>query len=275
MSGAGEGTPDVLRRILRRKAEEVVERAEARPLRELSAAAADLPPARGFEDALARRVARGEAGVIAELKRGSPSRGVIRADYDPAALAVDYQRHGAACLSVLTDRDFFQGDDSHLQAVREAVDLPVLRKDFTVDAYQVYEARTLGADCILLIAAALGDAQLDELHALAVELGMDALIEVHDAEELARARRLGPALVGVNNRDLRTFVTDLATSEALAEAIPEGALAVSESGIHSSDDVARLRAAGIHAFLVGEALMAAPSPGARLPGLFGDLGVPG
>ncbi len=275
MSGAGGGTPDVLRRILRRKAEEVVERAEARPLRELSAAAADLPPARGFEDALARRVARGEAGVIAELKCGSPSRGVIRADYDPAALAVDYQRHGAACLSVLTDRDFFQGDDSHLQAVREAVDLPVLRKDFTVDAYQVYEARTLGADCILLIAAALGDAQLDELHALAVELGMDALIEVHDAEELARARRLGPALVGVNNRDLRTFVTDLVTSEALAEAIPEGALAVSESGIHSSDDVARLRAAGIHAFLVGEALMAASSPGARLPGLFGDLGVPG
>ncbi|MFP4129733.1 MAG: indole-3-glycerol phosphate synthase TrpC [Halorhodospira sp.] len=275
MSGAGEGAPDVLRRILRRKAEEVVERAEAYPLRELSAAAADLPPARGFGEALARRVARGSAGVIAELKRASPSRGVIREGYDPAAVAADYERHGAACLSVLTDRDFFRGDDAHLQAAREAVRLPVLRKDFTVDAYQVYEARVLGADCILLIAAALGDAQLDELHALALELGMDALIEVHDAEELARARRLGPALVGVNNRDLRTFETDLSTSEALAEAMPEGALAVSESGIHSSAEVARLRAAGIHAFLVGEAFMAAPSPGARLPELFGDLGAPG
>lgn len=266
---SASGTPDILRRILRRKVEEVVERAEARSLRELSAAAADLPPCRGFRDALSQRVEAGGAGVIAEVKRASPSRGVIREDFQPAAIAADYQRHGAACLSVLTDRDFFQGDDAHLQAAREAVSLPVLRKDFTVDAYQVYEARVLGADCILLIAAALGDAQLAELHALAVELGMDVLIEVHDAEELARIQPLGPALVGVNNRDLRTFDTDLATSEALVGAMPQGALVVTESGIHTPDDVARMEAAGIHAFLVGEAFMTAPSPGARLAELFG------
>ena len=266
---AGEGTPDILRRILRRKAEEVAERAEARPLRELADAARDLPPARGFRDALRARTEAGEAAVIAECKRASPSRGVIRADYDPAAVAADYAAHGAACLSVLTDEPFFGGQDAHLQAAREATPLPVLRKDFTLDTYQVYEARCLGADAILLIAAALGDAQLAELHALGVELGMDVLVEVHDAEELERVRPLGPGLVGINNRDLRTFTTDLATSEALAPALPEAAVGVAESGIHTGDDIARLRAAGIHAFLVGEAFMAAESPGARLGELFG------
>ncbi|MFP4648345.1 MAG: indole-3-glycerol phosphate synthase TrpC [Halorhodospira sp.] len=267
MSG-GRSTPDVLRRILRRKAEELIERAEACPLRELSAAVSDMPPARGFRAALAQRVARDEAAVIAEIKRASPSRGVIRPDYEPAAVAADYERHGAACLSVLTDRDFFQGDDAHLQAARAAGSLPVLRKDFTIDTYQVYEARALGADCILLIASALGDAQLAEFHALAIELGLDVLVEVHDAEELERIRPLGPGLIGVNNRNLRSFTTDLATSERLAGCLPEGALAVTESGIHRREDVARMRASGIHAFLVGEAFMAAPSPGERLQALF-------
>ncbi len=265
---AGCETPDILRRILRRKAEEVAERAEALPLRELSARAADQAAPRDFRGALQRRVEAGQPAVIAELKRASPSRGVLREAYDPAAIAADYEAHGAACLSVLTDRDFFRGDDAHLQAARGAAGLPVLRKDFILDTYQVYEARALGADCVLLIAAALGDAQLAELHALAVELGMDALVEVHDAEELARCQPLGPGLVGINNRDLRTFTTDLGTSEALAAALPETALAVTESGIRSAADIARMRAAGIHAFLVGEAFMGAASPGGRLRELF-------
>ncbi len=267
MSAAG--TPDILRRILRRKAEEVVDRAEACPLRELSAAAADRPAPRGFRAALARRLEAGEPGVIAEIKKASPSRGVMRDPYDPASVAADYQAHGAACLSVLTDRDFFQGDDAHLQAAREAVELPVLRKDFTIDLYQVYEARVMGADAILLIAAALGDAQMAELHALAAELGLDVLVEVHDAEELERVQPLGAALVGINNRDLRTFTTDLATSEALVGRLPEAALAVTESGIHTPADVQRMQRAGINAFLVGEAFMTAPRPGARLAELFG------
>ncbi|MCG5529558.1 indole-3-glycerol phosphate synthase TrpC [Halorhodospira halochloris] len=273
MSDELSATPDILRRILRRKAEEVIERAERRSLRELAAQVEDLPPTRGFWEALAERLDAGQPAVIAELKRASPSKGVIRADYDPDAIASDYANSGAACLSVLTDKDFFGGDDSHLQAARNAVQLPVLRKDFTIDTYQVYEARVLGADCILLIAAALGDAQLAELHALALELGLDVLIEVHDAEELERVAAFGPGLIGINNRDLHTFTTDLATTEGLAPRVPESALTVTESGIHTSSDVARIRAAGVHSFLVGEAFMSAPSPGQKLVELFADLSI--
>ncbi len=262
------GTPDILRRILRRKAEEVAERAAAESLRALSARAADLPPARGFREALARRIAAGEPGVIAEIKRASPSRGVLRPDFDPAAIALEYEAAGAACLSVLTDRDFFQGDDEYLGAARAAVSLPVLRKDFVIDTYQVYEARVLGADCILLIAAALGDTQMAELHALGTELGMDVLVEVHDREELERVIPMGPGLVGINNRNLRTFETDLATTIDLLPAVPPAALAVTESGVHRPSDVERLRTAGVHAFLVGEAFMVAPSPGDKLRELF-------
>lgn len=269
LSDAREETPDILRRILRRKAEEVSERAEQRSLRELAAQVADLPPLRGFWEALAERLDAGHPAVVAEIKRVSPSRGVIREPYDPAAIAVDYAQSGAACLSVLTDRDFFGGDDAHLQTARESVQLPVLRKDFIIDTYQLYESRVMGADCVLLIAAALGDAQLAEMHALALELGLDVLIEVHDADELERIASFGPGLVGINNRDLHTFVTDLATTERLVGHVPETAITVAESGIHSSDDVARLRSAGVHAFLVGEAFMSADSPGQKLRELFG------
>lgn len=271
MSNGQADTPDILLRILRRKAEEVGERAEQRSLRELAARIEDLPPTRGFWEALAARLDAQLPAVIAEIKRASPSKGVIRPDYDPAALAVDYANSGAACLSVLTDRDFFGGDDSHLQVARDAVQLPVLRKDFTIDTYQLYEARVMGADCVLLIAAALGDAQLAEMHALALELGLDVLIEVHAAEELERIAVLGPGLVGINNRDLHTFTTDLATTEKLAARVPESALTVTESGIHTSEDVERMRANGVHSFLVGEALMSVASPGRKLQEIFGVL----
>ncbi|WP_338036043.1 indole-3-glycerol phosphate synthase TrpC [Halorhodospira abdelmalekii] len=258
----------MLRQILRRKAEEVSERAARRSLRELSAQVADLPPPRGFRAALAETIAAGQAAVIAELKRASPSRGVLRQHYDPPAIAQAYERAGASCLSVLTDSDYFGGHERDLEAARAAVSLPVLRKDFIVDTYQVYETRALGADCLLLIVAALGDAQLAELHALAAELGLDVLIEVHDATELERVQALGPGLVGINNRDLRTFVTDLGTTERLAPDVPQGALTVCESGIQQPHDIARMRAAGVHAFLVGEAFMTVDDPGERLAALF-------
>ncbi|ROR29540.1 indole-3-glycerol phosphate synthase TrpC [Inmirania thermothiophila] len=261
---------DVLRRILARKAEEVAERGRLRPLAEVRAAAeARREPPRGFAAALEARIGVGAAAVIAECKRASPSKGLLREPYDPAAIARSYERGGAACLSVLTDRDFFRGDDAHLAAARAACALPVLRKDFLVDPYQVWEAAALGADCVLLIVAALDDGRLADLHALALALGLDVLVEVHDEAELERALRLGPRLLGINNRDLRTFRTDLATTERLApQAARAGACVVAESGIHTRADVARVRAAGVHAFLVGEAFMRAPDPGARLAELF-------
>jgi indole-3-glycerol phosphate synthase len=261
---------DILQRILRRKAEEVVERSDALPLRELSARLADAPAPRDFLGALAARLAAGEAAVIAEIKRASPSRGLLREDFRPGDIAASYQRHGAACLSVLTDRDYFQGDDEHLRLARTACALPVLRKDFMVDAYQIYESRLLGADCILLIVAALGDAQLVEYAGLAAHLGMSVLVEVHDADELERALALGAPLVGINNRDLRTFDTRLETTLDLLGRIPDGSLLVTESGIHTRADVARMRVAGVHAFLVGEAFMRADDPGVALSGLFAD-----
>jgi len=263
------GVPDVLERILARKAEEVAERVAARPLAAVRAAAAEADPVRGFRAALAAHIARGQAAVIAEVKRASPSKGLLRADFDPAAIAAAYARGGAACLSVLTDIDFFQGADAYLQQARAACTLPVLRKDFTIDPYQVWEARALGADAVLLIVAALDDARLAELNDVAAEAGLDVLVEVHDAAELDRALRLKPALLGINNRNLRTFETRLETTLDLLGQVPGETLLVTESGILAPADVARMRGAGVHAFLVGEAFMRADDPGARLAELFG------
>jgi indole-3-glycerol phosphate synthase len=262
-------TPDVLQRIMARKVEEVAERAATRPLTAVREAASAADPVRGFRAALADRISGGETAVIAEAKRASPSKGLIRPDFNPAAIAASYQDGGATCLSVLTDRDFFQGDDAYLQQARAACTLPVLRKDFTVDPYQVWEARALGADAVLLIVAALDDDQLAELNDTADAAGLDVLVEVHDATELERAIRLRPALLGINNRNLRTFETRLETTLDLLDRVPDGTLLVTESGIHERGDVARMRAAGVHAFLVGEAFMRAEDPGARLAELFG------
>ena len=221
--------------------------------------------------AIESRLRMGEPAVIAEIKKASPSKGVLRADFRPAEIAASYARAGAACLSVLTDRDFFQGAPEHLQQARAACALPVLRKDFIIDPYQVYEARVWGADCILLIVAALGDAQLTELSDLALHLGMDVLVEVHDAEELERALALHVPLIGINNRSLRTFETRLDVTLGLLGRIPAGRIVVTESGILAPEDVALMRANGVHAFLVGEAFMRAPDPGERLMQLFGGL----
>jgi indole-3-glycerol phosphate synthase len=257
-----------LKRILARKQEEVAERRARVPLAELQARNADAGPTRGFAEAVASRVARGEAAVIAEVKKASPSKGVIRADFDPAAIARSYEAGGAACLSVLTDVDFFQGADACLVAARNACSLPVLRKDFVVDAYQLHEARALGADCVLLIAAALGDAQLAEFAFTADQLGMDVLVEVHDLDELERALPVPARLLGINNRNLRTFEVSLQTTLDLQEAVPRDRVLVTESGILARADVALMRQAGVHAFLVGEAFMRQPDPGTALRELF-------
>jgi len=266
---------DVLQRILAVKAEEV-EAARARvPLDGIrraaeSAAASDAAARpRGFERALRARIAAGRAAVIAEVKKASPSKGVLRADFDPAAIAASYERGGAACLSVLTDVRFFQGAPEYLVAARAACALPALRKDFLIDPYQVYEARCWGADCVLLIVAALDDARLAELEACAASLGMDVLVEVHDASELDRALRLRTPLVGINNRDLRTFDVDLGTTLSQLSRIPSDRLVITESGILDAEDVRTMRDAGVNAFLVGEAFMRAPDPGEALRALFG------
>jgi indole-3-glycerol phosphate synthase len=261
-------TPDILKRIVSRKADEVAERKRQRPLNALSAALRDASPTRGFADALAARIAAGQAGVIAEIKRASPSKGLLRPDFRPGEIAASYARGGAACLSVLTDRDFFQGDDAHLVEARAACNLPVIRKDFIIDPYQIHEARAMGADCILLIAACLHDAELADFTALADELGLDVLLEVHDAAELSRALSVPTRLVGINNRNLRTFDVSLSTTLELLPQVPADRLLVTESGIHSRDDVALMRANGVHAFLVGESFMRAPDPGAKLAELF-------
>ena len=259
---------DVLQRILARKVEEVRERSARLPLAELQARGRDLPPARGFAAALQARLAAGLPAVIAEVKKASPSKGVIRPDFHPADIARSYALGGAACLSVLTDVDFFQGHDDYLVQARAACALPVLRKDFTVDAYQVYEARALGADCILLIVAALDDAALAGLSHLAMDLGMDVLVEVHDLDELERALPVGAPLLGINNRSLRSFEVSLETTLGLKPVVPADRVLVTESGIATREDVARMRGEGVHAFLVGETFMRAPDPGAELARLF-------
>ncbi len=259
---------DILTTILARKAQEIAERSARVPLPELKARAADAPETRGFADALQRTIAYGDPAVIAEVKKASPSKGVIRPDFHPADIAMSYEFGGASCLSVLTDVDFFQGADLYLQQARSACTLPVLRKDFTVDPYQVYEARALGADCILLIVAALDDAQLVELSDLAMQLEMDVLVEVHDIDELERALQVPVPLIGINNRNLRTFEVSLEVTLAMKDAVPKDRLLITESGILVPEDVVKMRAAGVDAFLVGETFMRAEDPGDALRQLF-------
>lgn len=261
--------PDILKKILARKAEEIAERSEQLSLRELGRRVEKLPPPRPFLERLEQTIALGRPAVIAEIKRASPSKGLLRDPFLPADIAQSYAAAGATCLSVLTDRDFFQGSEAFLEQARAACALPVLRKDFIIDPYQIYEARLIGADCILLIVAALADAALLQLTRLAVNLDMDVLVEVHDAEELERALALNTRLIGVNNRNLRTFETRLDTTLNLLSRIPEGRTVVTESGIHGPEDVALMREHGVHAFLVGEAFMRADDPGAKLAELFG------
>ena len=259
---------DILQRILTRKREEIDERRTRVRQIELLARLNGAPRVRGFTDALRSNIAVGRAAVIAEIKKASPSKGVMRPDFHPDEIAASYASGGAACLSVLTDVDFFQGADAFLRQARTACALPVLRKDFTIDAYQVYEARVLGADCILLIVAALDDSRLRDLAALAHALALDVLVEVHDAAELERGLATSARLVGINNRNLRTFETRLETTLELRERVPGDRLLVTESGIRARADVERMRAAGVHAFLVGEAFMRAEDPGSELRRLF-------
>ncbi len=261
---------DILNQILAVKADEV---AAAKKYRDFASLRREVEnskaqPVRGFEAAMRQKIAHGQAAVIAEIKKASPSKGVLRADFQPTQIATSYAQYGAACLSVLTDEHFFQGSPDYLQQARAACALPVLRKDFMIDMYQVYQARHWGADCILLIVAALDPGLMRELEACALELGMGVLIEVHNGEELETALTLQSALVGINNRNLRTFATSLDTTLGLLPRIPPDKLIITESGILTPDDVARMRDAQVHAFLVGEAFMRAPDPGVELARLF-------
>jgi len=269
---AERDVPDILRKILARKREEIAERLARRSLAELNDVAAQASAPRGFRQAIDQRLQQGETAVIAEIKKASPSKGVLRDPFDPPAIAESYEQGGAACLSILTDADFFQGSEVALQNARAACTLPVIRKDFLIDAYQVTEARAINADCVLLIVAALDDVQLKDLYAQAVALGMDVLVEVHDRGELERALTLSPMLLGINNRDLRTFDVSLETTTSLLNDIPDDITVVTESGILTAADVARMRTAGVHAFLVGEAFMRADDPGKALQGLFSSTG---
>ena len=259
---------DVLQQILAKKSEEVIAAELARPFAEVEAAARAQAPARDFLGALRAKIADGRPAVIAEIKKASPSKGVLREDFDPPSIAASYERAGAACLSVLTDRTFFQGAPEYLVAARAACGLPVLRKEFIIDEYQVAESRALGADAILLIVAALDDARLAALEAAAERWGMDVLVEVHDGVELERALKLKTPLIGINNRNLKSFSVSLHTTLALKPRVPPGRLVVTESGILAQRDVAQMRRHDVNAFLVGEAFMRAPDPGAALRALF-------
>jgi indole-3-glycerol phosphate synthase len=260
---------DILNKIVAVKHEEIAAAKKKVSLEAMRADAESRVLTRDFVGALRRKIAAGQSAVIAEIKKASPSKGVIREDFIPADIAQSYAEHGAACLSVLTDRQFFQGQPDYLKQARASCDLPVLRKDFMVDAYQVYEARAMGADCILLIAACLDDAQMAELEAVARSLDMAVLVEVHDGAELDRALKLKTTLVGINNRNLRSFEVSLDTTLSLLSRVPADKLLVTESGILAQADVQTLRSAGVHAFLVGEAFMRAPDPGEALAALFG------
>ena len=261
---------DILEKILAVKRTEVATAMKTRSLVDVRAIAEASPPPRNFEKAMRDKIANGFAAVIAEIKKASPSKGVLRDNFDPIAIGQAYAQGGAACLSVLTDEQFFQGHGDYLAQARDASGLPALRKDFMLDAYQVYEARAMGADCILLIVAALDDAILAELESLALSLKMDVLVEVHDGAELDRALELKSPLLGINNRNLRTFETRLETTLELLARVPRDKLVVTESGILARTDVERMRAADVHAFLVGEAFMRANDPGAALTELFGS-----
>lgn len=261
-------TPDILKTILAKKAEEVARRKENLSLSALEEIAKTSSQPRGFYQALYNKATKAQPAIIAEIKKASPSQGVIRENFNPVEIAVDYAMNGASCLSVLTDKSFFQGSEANLQMVREKSPLPVIRKDFMIDPYQVVEARALGADCILLIVAALTDNQMQELASVATQLGMDILVEVHDAAELERALRLDTKLIGINNRNLRTFEVSLETTLSLKNTIPSDRLIVTESGIHTQDDVKLMTDNGIYTFLVGEAFMRAASPGQKMRELF-------
>ncbi|MBU2569997.1 MAG: indole-3-glycerol phosphate synthase TrpC [Gammaproteobacteria bacterium] len=261
-------TPDILKKILDTKADEIARRKLNTTVDMLREIAGGVEGPRGFAAALQSKVAAKKPAIIAEVKKASPSKGVIRENFDPVAIGQDYAMNGAACLSVLTDKEYFQGSEVYLQMVRERCPLPVLRKDFMIDPYQVFEARALGADCILLIVAALDDAQMHELANTANELGMDVLVEVHDADELQRALTLDTPLIGINNRNLRTFETSLQTTLDLKDQIPENRIIITESGIHTPEDVKLMTDNAIYAFLVGEAFMRAPSPGQKMRELF-------
>ncbi len=262
-------TPTILKKILARKQQEIVERSNVRPMAQLMEQIASASAPRGFATALEAKLAVGQSAVIAEIKKASPSKGVIREDFDPAAIAKSYAKGGAACLSVLTDVDFFQGADRYLTMARAACGLPVIRKDFIVDPYQIYEARAMGADCILLIVSALNEEQLYQLHEVAITMGMDVLIEVHDVAELNTALKLDNPMVGINNRNLHSFDVSLDNTFQLLEHIPKGKIVITESGIHHRDDVVAMRENNVNAFLVGEAFMRSDEPGERLRELFG------
>ena len=259
---------DILQRIVDTKRREVAEAIRQVSLQDMEAAARAALPPRDFVGALRRHLDQGLPAVIAEVKKASPSKGVLREDFRPAEIARSYERHGAACLSVLTDRDYFQGSVEALQAARAACALPVLRKDFIVDAYQVFETRAMGADALLLIVAALTQPEMEALARLARSLGLAVLVEVHDQDELTRALALDTPLIGINNRNLKTFETRLETTFQLREQVPDGRMVITESGIASVDDVAQMRRHGVHGFLVGEAFMRAPDPGTALARLF-------
>ncbi len=265
-------TPDILKKILQRKVEEIAEATAKESLADLTNRAKTALPVRGFIQSIENKIAASQAAVIAEIKKASPSKGVMRENFIPAEIAKSYEKGGAACLSILTDRDFFQGATQYLMQAREATSLPVIRKDFIIDPYQVYEARAMHADCILLIVSALEDARLNELLALANELQMDVLMEVHDREEMQRAIVSGAKLIGVNNRNLRTFEVSLQTTLNMLDMLPEDRILVTESGIHAPQDVQLMREHNVNSFLVGEAFMRADEPGEKLAELFsGDV----
>lgn len=261
-------TPDILKKILHRKQQEIAERSAKISLPMMQQLAEQALPVRGFVESIQAKIVSGESAVIAEIKKASPSKGLLRADFRPAEIAQSYANAGAACLSVLTDQDFFQGHESYLQQAREACAIPVIRKDFIIDPFQVFEARAINADCILLIVAALDDLQLEELSQLALLLGMDVLVEVHSEEELHRALVLNLPLIGINNRDLRTFETSLDTTLDLLKFIPDETIVITESGIHTQEDVNLMRENAVNGFLVGEAFMRADDPGDALTRLF-------
>lgn len=262
-------TPDILKKIIARKLEELKECKSELPLREIRSCIGDLPATKGFEKKLRRTCEGGETAIIAEVKKGSPSKGLIREDFDPLAIARTYEQNGAACLSILTEKHFFMGSLEYLTAIRKVVELPLLRKDFIVEDYQIYEARKAGADAILLIAACLELSQLRDFHAIASELSLDVLLEVHDEWEMEVALQTDCTLIGVNNRNLRTFVTDLGTTGRLSRMMPPERLLVAESGINSRKDIELLGSEGAGAFLIGESMMRESDIGAKLRELRG------